>query len=130
MTYIKSPFATGPLADTIGRGGGLMTQSILDGTVDIRFIHDINHSVEMQNFILALQRPMSQITGSTISTFDYTLDPKTYKLVFNKATEATASSILGLHYGHYIAAIQDDLLIEINDIFMRVLFQHGFPLER
>lgn len=107
-----------------------MIQSTPNGTVDMSFIDIRYHSLEMKNFILALQRQLSQITGGALPSFDYTLDHKTNKLIFSKATEVTASSPSGSHYRHYIATMQDDLLTEVNIIFVMVSFQHGFPLGR
>lgn len=75
MKSIKFPFAKGPLADAICRdGGGILTPSILEGTVDMRFVNNIYHSVEMRNFVLVLQRPISKLTVNEIPPFDYTLD--------------------------------------------------------
>lgn len=84
----------------------------------------------MKNFLYALKRPLSKNTGSILTPFEYTLDPKTYKQNFTKSTEATVSSPAGLHNGHYIAAIQDEILTEVNAIFMRLPSQHDFPIDR
>ena len=84
----------------------------------------------MKNFIAALQRPLSTNTGCPIQELEYNFDLDTYKAIFKKAKEHTSSSPSGIHYGHYIAAIQNDLLAEVNVTFMRVPFAHGFPLDR
>ena len=127
----ETPFASGPLSKKIGRdGGGDFTEDILNGTVDTSFIQDIDPSEEMSHFIQALQRPLNKDTGHQIPELKYTMDTETYNAIFSKANEATSSSPSGIHYGHYIVALQDDLLREVNTIFMRVPFKFGFPLER
>ena len=54
-----------------------------------------------------------------------------YKPIFSKRREGTASSISSIHYGHYKAALEDeeDILITVNLVFMRVPFEHGFSLQ-
>ena len=48
-------FATGSLAHSLGRDGhGLATDQILDGTIDKYFIHGVDHSNEIGNFMAAL----------------------------------------------------------------------------
>ena len=131
LKSLPSPFATSPLADAIGRdGSGPCTKQILDGTIDTDCISSIDPSIEMRHFIQALQRPISKKTGSPIPPFEYALDSEVYRAIFQKATESTASSPSRIHYGHYIAAMQDDVLTAVNAVFMRVPFKHGFPLER
>jgi len=131
LKSIKSPFATDPLGASIGRdSSGPMTQSILDSTVDMNFISSVDHSTETKHFIQALKIPLSKKKGKPLPPFKYSLDIETYNKIFNKATVSTASSPSGLHYGHYIAAPEDNPLTAVNAIFTRVPFQHGFPFER
>ena len=60
----------------------------------------------------------------------YYLNNNTYRSVFFKARESTASSPSGMHYGQYIAALDNNILTEVNTIFVNVPFFHGFSLER
>jgi len=94
------------------------------------FISNVDHSTEMRHFIQALKRPLSKKSDQSLPPFKYSLDIETYTKIFNKATESTASSPSGLHYRFYISTLKDGYLTVVNDIFMRVLFQHGFPIER
>ncbi len=84
----------------------------------------------MRNFIEALKRPTSSVTGEQVKDFHYDINSETYLAIFAKAKETIVSSTSGIHYGHYIAACQDDILTDVNVLFMRVPFQHGFALER
>ena len=84
----------------------------------------------MKNFITSLKRPLHKDTCYPINELKYKLDIITYKEIFDKANKNTSSSPSGIHYGYYKVAVQDDFLAEVNIIFMRVPFEHGFPLER
>ena len=131
LKALDSPFATGPLAAFIGRdSSGQTREQILDDTIPADFITHVDDSTEMGNFIRALQRPTDKTTGAPIHELNYNLNDKTYREIFSKANEKTSSSPSGIHYGHYIAACQDDLLTTVNATFTRVPFLHGFPLER
>ena len=80
LKSIKSLFAIGPLTTAICRDSSrLMTQTILDGTVDIHFISNVDHSTEMRHFIQALKIPLSKKTGKSLPPFEYSLDTDTYK---------------------------------------------------
>ena len=128
---IDSPFATGPLSLGIGRDGGRdSTDEILDGSICPNFIDTVDQSKEMKNFIKALREPLHKNTVRPIKELKYTLNIDTYKEIFTKINECTSSFSSRIHYGYYIAAIQDDFLAEVNVIFMRVLFEHEFPLDR
>ena len=70
------------------------------------------------------------VTGKPVEEFKYKIDAESYWTIFAKAKESTASSPSGIHYGHYIAACQDDLPTAVNITFTRVCFLHGFALER
>ena len=98
--------------------------------MDKTFIASVDHSTEMGNFIEALKRPSSSIIGKQVQDFEYDINVETYRAIFAKAKETRASSPSGIHYGHYMAACQDDSLPEVNALFMRVPFQYGFALDR
>ena len=115
LKALDSPFATGPLANQLERDGhGPATERILDGTLDITFINKVNQSAEMRNFILALKRPTNETTKAPVEELDYIINSESYRAIFSKAKESTASSPSGIHYGHYIAACKDDLLTAVN----------------
>ena len=129
----ESPFARGYLADALGKDGeGGAVEDILKGEFkyDTDVMDDIQASSEMKSFIGALKTPISGKTGKYVPTMDTTMDIEQHREVFKKTRESTASSPSGIHYGHYIAAFENDLLSEVNMIFMVVHFQVGLPLSR
>ena len=127
LKALDSPFATGPLANSIRRdGSGQTTEHLLDGTINTDFISQVDNSTEMANFIRALQRPISKITGLPVQELTYNLNDETYRKIYAKAREKTSSSPSGIHYGHYMAACQDDHLTSVNATFMRVPFYLDF----
>ena len=87
-------------------------------------------SGEMTNFMVALKISISKITGQPVKELEYKLDETTYKQIFTKSRESTLSSPAGINYGHYIAAIEDEILTEVNTNSMQALFIYGFILER
>jgi hypothetical protein len=91
---------------------------------------DIQASSEMKCFIGSLKTPLSGNTGKYVPTMDMTMDIEQHREVFQKTRESTASSPSGIHYEHYIAVCESDLLSEVNMIFMVVPFQVEFSLSR
>ena len=131
MKSLDSPFATGALAEALERdGSGDIANKISDGTIDREMIRGIEDSKEMRNFVTTLQRPNSVETRKSVEELQYTMDNATYKDIFPKVNEATSSSPSGLHYGHYITAMENTFLTEVNTIFMRVPFKFGSLLKR
>jgi hypothetical protein len=55
--------------------------------------------------------------------------PEDFKHFWKKANEFTLSSMSGIHYGHYKAAIQDTLSTEILAQQLTVIAQSRFPPE-
>ena len=105
LKALYSPFATWPLASKLLRDRSRHdTEHILTGKIDGSFIQKIDQSVEMGNFISALQRPIRSGSGNPVEDFKYTLDTESYRAIFAKAKETATSSPSGIHYRHYIAA--------------------------
>ena len=76
----------------------------------------------MTRFVSVLQRPNIVDTGLTIKELDYKTDRDTYRNIFSKTNESTVLSPYSIHYEHYIVATKNDLLADMNSIFMRVPF--------
>jgi hypothetical protein len=55
--------------------------------------------------------------------------PEDFKHFWKKVNELMLSSMSGIHYGHYKAAIQDTLSTEILTQQLTVIAQSGIPLE-
>ena len=55
---------------------------------------------------------------------------KDYADMFSKTRESTVSSPSGIHYGHYIAACESEILLDVNLLFMSTPFYVGRPLTR
>ena len=84
----------------------------------------------MKAFKPALQILTSKINDKATPSMDDAMTLENYKEVFNKTKESTASSPSGIHYGHYKAACESDVLAKVNLIFMVVPFKVGRPLTR
>ena len=132
----NTPLATGPLADAIGLEGDYpLVDDILQGVADIDQytthlpLSSSERSPAMKSFINALQRPISTTTGLPIPEISPELTLNEYKSLFSKTKEKTAS-FPPIHYGHYKAACESDLLATVNLTFMNLPFKHGFPLSR
>ena len=85
----------------------------------VDYIQAVDQSAAIGNFISALQRPISKVTGEPVGEFKYKISNRA---IFAKAKESAASSPLGLHYSHYILACHDDLPTEVNATITRVPF--------
>jgi hypothetical protein len=55
--------------------------------------------------------------------------PDDFKHFWRKLNKLTSSSISGVHYGHYKAAIQDEMSSEIFALQLTVILQSGIPPE-
>ncbi len=55
--------------------------------------------------------------------------PNDFKHFWQKVNEFTSSSISGVHYGHYKAAIQDELISEVLALQLTVVARSGIPPE-
>lgn len=129
----ESPFTRGQLADEIGRDGeGTAVDELLKGTFerDRSGLDAATASSEMTNSIKALKLPISHKTGITIAEIDGEVSLQEYKATFNCTNETTASPPSGVHYGHYKASCESDILSEVNHIFMTIPFRMGIPLTR
>jgi hypothetical protein len=56
------------------------------------------------------------------------ITPDNFKLFWQKVNEFT-SSMSGVHYGHYKAAIQDELISEVLALQLTVVTRSGIPPE-
>ena len=84
----------------------------------------------MKSFIKALQIPISKHTRAPVPTMRTDMTVEDSCKIFSKTKESTASSPSGIHYGHYIAATENDDLAAVNHIFMLTPFKVGKPLTR
>ena len=128
-----SPFARGPLAEAIGLDGeGDGVEDMLNGTFDTdrEGLDGIAASSEMRSFIKALQIPTSKLTGDPVHTMQTDMTVEDSIEIFSGTKESTSSSPSGIHYGHYIAACENELLAAVNHIFMLTPFKVGRPLTR
>jgi hypothetical protein len=57
------------------------------------------------------------------------ITPDDFKLFWQKVNEFTSSSMSGVHYGHYKAAIQDKLISEVLALQLTVVARSGIPPE-
>ena len=85
----ESPFATGPIADTIGPyGDDAIVDQIIDGTITHNSLGltplDIDR--KLNALLQSLQRPHTN-EGSPIPDMDDTISLEMYKKLFNKSRE-------------------------------------------
>ena len=102
----------GQLADTE------MVEQVLRGEFDYSLVEP-----DLAQFL----RLFAQAQQSQISTEVSAGDFQQY---WRKARERTASSISGLHFGHYKAAASSDLLSFIHAACIESAFSRGYPLRR
>ena len=57
------------------------------------------------------------------------ITPEEFKRFWRKVNEFTSSSMSGVHYGHYKAAIQDDMITEALALQLTVVARSGVPPE-
>jgi hypothetical protein len=57
------------------------------------------------------------------------ITPDNFKRFWRKVNEFTSSSMSGVHYGHYKAAIQDDLISAVLALQLTVIARSGVPPE-
>ena len=74
----------------------------------------------MTNFTAALKAPLSTKTGGSVPEMNNDITAENYVSTMNKTREATASSPFGIHYGHYKAACESEMLTAVHLIFMTV----------
>ena len=118
----ESPFVRGRTA----------VDDILNGEFDIdtEGLDEATASTEMHSFIKALKIPNSKDSNTKLKEMGIGITSQDYVDIFSKTRESTASSPSGIHYGHYIAACESELLINVNLIFMTTPFHIGKPLTR
>ena len=83
----------------------------------------------MHVFLKRLQRPLSDKSGKEVPDMSQVITLDDYKEFFNNTRKAT-SSHPPLHYGHYKAACESDVLASVNLAFVNIPFKHGYPLSR
>jgi hypothetical protein len=118
-----TPFASGPLADQIGKDGeGVAVEEMLKGSfvLDTSGLDEVHASKEMKAFLAALKIPVTKRGAKATPIMNENMTLENYIEAFNKTKEDTASSPSGIHYGHYKAACESDILSKVNLIFMVV----------
>jgi hypothetical protein len=58
------------------------------------------------------------------------ITPDNFKLFWQKVNEFTSSSMSGVHYGHYKAAIQDKLISEVFALQLTVVARSGIDCSK
>ena len=133
----NTPFASGELGEAIGLDGeSEVVEEILNGTFDVmkyiskeqRETHPLLEE-SMQAFIEALKRPTSIQNNLPLPELPCYITDEDYILMFKKTKEAT-SSVPPIHYGHYKAACDSEVLTYVNRTFMNVPFENGYALTR
>jgi len=81
------------------------------------------------NFIESL-KALSSLSLPGAPTKDITFSNEDFQTFWKKCNKRTSSSISGLHYGHYKAAIDSDYLSELHAIQLQVVVRAGHTLER
>jgi len=102
-----SPFQHGQLLEDVGiLGFGPAAKAILEGNYQCPDDHADKYT---KLFIDALQWPVThpELVSSILS-------PDNFRMHWHRAKESTSSSISGLHFGHYKAAVQDNLLSHLH----------------
>ncbi len=100
-----------------------MARSIIAGTYDIPSDMDPATKLILEE-IGKLGMKIVNGKGSEII-----ITPEDFKQFWKKVKEFTFSSMLGVHYGHYKAAIQDALSTEILAQQLTVIARSGIPPE-
>ena len=93
-------------------------------------MNEATASSEIQSFIKSLQIPIPKKTGKILKEMGIHISIKGYVEILSKTRESAASSPSGIHYGHYIAACESELLTTVNLIHMTTPFHVGIPLTR
>ena len=103
-------------------GKGEAVEALLDGTLDWghREGTSLEDSKDMLIFLQKLQRPLS-LDGNQLTEMDGEMTLDNYHDLFNNAKEST-SSHPPVHYGHYKAACESEVLAKVNLAFMNLLF--------
>ena len=99
-------------------------------TIDKEILNEVQASSEMTSFITAMKLPLSTKTGGTVPEMSNDISAENYVSMMNKTREATASSLSGIHYGHYKAACKIEMLTAVNLICMAIPFKVGIQLKR
>ncbi len=60
---------------------------------------------------------------------DIIITPEDFKCFWQKVNKFTSSSMSGVHYGHYKAAIQDEMSLEVLALQLTIIAQSGIPPE-
>ena len=95
-----------------------MVEQVLRGDFDYSLVNP-----DLAQFL----KLFAQARQSPVSTKVSRLDFQQY---WSKAKERTASSISGLHFGHYKAAATSDFLSSVHAMAIESAFNRGYPLHR
>ena len=115
-----TPVMQEPLLLHLGYFGDTMVaQQILDGTYECPDGMD-NYTRE---FLQSLQQSRHISPDEQIDT-DITKED--FQAYWKKARERTFSSMSGLHFGHYKAAVKSALLLEMHSVFTHITVNTGF----
>ena len=128
-----TPFVRGALAEDVGYDGEeQVVVEMLKGsyTIDRYDLDEVQASTEMSSFLAALKIPHSSKMGGPTPEMSDDITAGNYMVLMNKTREAIASSPSGIHYGHYKAACESEVLTAVNLIFMVIPFKVGIPLQR
>ena len=115
-----TPVMQEPLLSDLGYFGDTMVaQQILDGTYECPDGMD-DYTRE---FLQSLQQSRHISPDEQIDT-DITKED--FQAYWKKAQERTSSSMSGLHFGHYKAAVKSALLSEMHSVFTHIAVNTGF----
>ena len=114
----------GTLLGHLGKlGGGKYVQQILEG----EYACPPNLDKYTAAYIRALKMPAAVRRAGRVSD---RITPEDWKGAWAKQKERTSSSVSGIHFGHYKAAIQDERLCKIDADMADIAFTSGFVTSR
>lgn len=118
-----SPLMKSPLFELLGNGSSTPSSlAILTGDTS-------NLPPSTSLYTRWLLEGMAKPTQAPPSV-DIHISRRDFQRYWHRAKEKTASSISGLHFGHYKAAAFNDKLSEIHSLFTEIIFRTGYPLKR
>jgi hypothetical protein len=113
----NTPFGSNNLADMVGRSGDTpLVDNLISGSLPPTLP---SMFPETRNILDTLAKPYPSASGTDIITPDEFIS--TYKVT----KEATSSSPLGCHVGHYKATVSDPSLAQLHATMMSIPFQVG-----
>ena len=90
-------------------------------------ILEVPSTPTLEGFARKLTRIVSTKIGQQVEAMDYYMIPTSRRAIYSNVRASMISSISDIHYGHYIAALYDNFLVGINNIFMQVPFKYSVP---